>query len=264
MDLIKEISKEKLVIMVTHNPDLAEKYSTRIVKLLDGEVSSDSMVCSNEEEQKEKFANSATPEKAKMSFWTAFRLSARNLMCKLKRTLMVGFAGSIGIIGVSVVLALSSGITDYINSMQEDMLSGNPITITEQAYDINAMMNSMTRSEKKEILKESNYIYVDSILEKLAKRAEKMNSILVTNEINEDYVAYLKNMPSSYLESLAFDYGVDLSFSIYTDFTVNNKTRSTSIATIKNIYASLLEETEFKVIFICSINPFTSIYSTIT
>ena len=246
MDLIKEISKEKLVIMVTHNPDLAEKYSTRIVKLLDGEVSSDSMVCSNEEEQKEKFANSATPEKAKMSFWTAFRLSARNLMCKLKRTLMVGFAGSIGIIGVSVVLALSSGITDYINSMQEDMLSGNPITITEQAYDINAMMNSMTRSEKKEILKESNYIYVDSILEKLAKRAEKMNSILVTNEINEDYVAYLKNMPSSYLESLAFDYGVDLSFSIYTDFTVNNKTRSTSIATIKNIYASLLEETEFK------------------
>lgn len=246
MDLIKEISKEKLVIMVTHNPELAEKYSTRIVKLLDGEVSSDSMVCSNEEEQKEKFANSATPEKAKMSFWTAFRLSARNLMCKLKRTLMVGFAGSIGIIGVSVVLALSSGITDYINSMQEDMLSGNPITITEQAYDINAMMNSMTRSEKKEILKESNYIYVDSILEKLAKRAEKMNSILVTNEINEDYVAYLKNMPSSYLESLAFDYGVDLSFSIYTDFTVNNKTRSTSIATIKNIYASLLEETEFK------------------
>lgn len=246
MDLIKEISKEKLVIMVTHNPELAEKYSTRIVRLLDGEVSSDSMICSNEEEQKEKFANSATPEKAKMSFWTAFRLSARNLMSKLKRTLMVGFAGSIGIIGVSVVLALSSGITDYINSMQEDMLSGNPITITEQAYDINAMMNSMTRSEKKEILKESNYIYVDSILEKLAKRAEEMNSILVTNEINEDYVAYLKNMPSSYLESLAFDYGVDLSFSIYTDFTVNNKTRSTSIATIKNIYASLLEETEFK------------------
>lgn len=171
MDLIKEISKEKLVIMVTHNPELAEKYSTRIVRLLDGEVSSDSMICSNEEEQKEKFANSATPEKAKMSFWTAFRLSARNLMCKLKRTLMVGFAGSIGIIGVSVVLALSSGITDYINSMQEDMLSGNPITITEQAYDINAMMNSMTRSEKKEILKESNYIYVDSILEKTCKKS---------------------------------------------------------------------------------------------
>lgn len=246
MDLIKEISKEKLVIMVTHNPELAEKYSTRIVRLLDGEVSSDSMVCTNDEEEKEKFTNVASSEKAKMSFWTAFKLSARNLMSKFKRTLMVGFAGSIGIIGISVVLALSSGITDYISSMQEDMLSGNPITITEQTYDINAMMNSMSPSDKKQILKESNYIYVDSMLERLAKRAEEMNSILVTNEINEDYVQYLKDMPAGYLDSMAFDYGIDLSFSIYTDFTVNNKTRSTSIATIKNIYASLLGETEFK------------------
>ena len=242
MELLKEVANDRLVIMVTHNAEIAEEYSTRIIELRDGKVVNDSKEFDKNEEVKK----IKRTKKTNMSFKTALSLSLNNLMTKKGRTLLTAFAGSIGIIGVSVVLALSSGITDYINSMQEDMLSGNPITITEQAYDINAMMNSMTRSEKKEILKESNYIYVDSILEKLAKRAEEMNSILVTNEINEDYVAYLKNMPSSYLESLAFDYGVDLSFSIYTDFTVNNKTRSTSIATIKNIYASLLEETEFK------------------
>ena len=101
MDLIKEISKEKLVIMVTHNPELAEKYSTRIVRLLDGIINDDSNPCSDEEEEKELTRNDdlEVTEKAKMSFWTAFKLSSRNLLSKFKRTLMVGLAGSIGIIG---------------------------------------------------------------------------------------------------------------------------------------------------------------------
>ena len=152
MDLIKEISKEKLVIMVTHNPELAEKYSTRIVRLLDGVINDDSNPCSDEEEEKEltKNEDAQIKEKAKMSFWTAFKLSGRNLLSKFKRTLMVGLAGSIGIIGVSLVLALSSGISGYIDDMQEDMLSGIPITISEQAYDLNAMMGSLSTFEQAE------------------------------------------------------------------------------------------------------------------
>ena len=148
MELIKEIAKEKLVIMVTHNPDLAEQYSTRIVRLLDGEIIEDTNPYSEEDEikdtetRKEKIASELKKEqeesvkgkkkvilkeKAKMSMWTAFKLSARNLYSKMKRTVLVVIAGSIGIIGVASVLSVSQGVNDYINSMQDDLLSGNPV-----------------------------------------------------------------------------------------------------------------------------------------
>lgn len=143
MELIKDISKEKLVIMVTHNPDLAEKYSTRIVRLLDGTVVSDSNPFSEKAEEQERLSEEkifvqAKKERAKMSLWTAFKLSARNLWTKRARTIMTCLAGSIGIIGVSLVLAVSAGVKGYIASMQDDMLSGNPITIEESTYDLNA------------------------------------------------------------------------------------------------------------------------------
>ena len=160
MDLIKEIANEKLVIMVTHNPDLAYKYSTRIVKFLDGQLVDDSNPFTEEEEQQEITAIEAeekekyeaelakidqndekalkkfkkeknSKERAKMSFWTAFKLSARNLWSKRARTIMVGIAGSIGIIGVASVLSVSTGVRDYITSVQDDLLSGNPIRVTE-------------------------------------------------------------------------------------------------------------------------------------
>lgn len=254
MDLIKDISKEKLVIMVTHNPDLAKKYSTRIVRLLDGEINDDSNPCTDEEELNEKKEINSEEqtkiEKAKMSFWTSFKLSARNLISKFKRTLMVGLAGSIGIIGVSLVLSLSSGITDYINNLQEDMLSGNPITITEQTYDINAMMNSMSKMEKIGIVKEAGIVNVNSILKTLAERREMMDSIMVTNEITKEYIDYIKSIPSEYLETVSYDYGIDILHNIYTDFNgagVKDKNKElTSLAVIKNAYQSLLSETEFK------------------
>ena len=164
MDLIREIAGERLVIMVTHNPELAEQYSTRIVRLLDGLVIEDTNPFAAEDEiaeceataaaeraadelaEQELIAAGATErevkraarrrrEKAKMSFFTAFRLSARNLLSKRRRTALVGFAGSIGIIGIAMVLAISAGISGYIVSMQDDMLSGNPITSTQSAYD---------------------------------------------------------------------------------------------------------------------------------
>lgn len=253
MDLIKEISREKLVIMVTHNPELAEKYSTRIVKLLDGEIADDSNPCTDEEEKKEnteKNGEQGDQEKAKMSFWTSFKLSARNLVSKLKRTIMVGLAGSIGIIGVSLVLSLSSGITDYIDDLQEDMLSGNPITITESTYDINAMISQMTTTEKNDIVKEAGIVGVNSILKTLAERSKMMESIMVTNEINQNYLDYIKGIPSEYLETISYGYGIDISHNIYTNFVGSGVTDSsktlTSLATIQSTYQALLLETEFQ------------------
>ena len=139
MELIKDIAKERLVIMVTHNPDLANQYSTRIVKLLDGELQEDSNPYSEKEEAKEeniKTKEELRKESAKMSIPTAIKLSAQNLKSKGKRTALVSFAGSIGIVGVSCVLALSSGIHGYIDTMQDDLLSGNPITISRQTYNV--------------------------------------------------------------------------------------------------------------------------------
>ena len=143
MDLMKEIAGERLVIMVTHNPELAERYSTRTISLKDGEVIYDTHPFTAEEEEAEQAAEKAeapeegkpVKERAKMGVGTAFGLSGRNLLAKRGRTIMVGIAGSIGIIGVAIVLAFSSGIQGYINSMQNDMLSGYPLYISENAVD---------------------------------------------------------------------------------------------------------------------------------
>ena len=218
--------------------------------MLDGIINDDSNPCSDEEEEKELTRNDdlEVTEKAKMSFWTAFKLSSRNLLSKFKRTLMVGLAGSIGIIGVSLVLALSSGISGYIDDMQEDMLSGNPITITEQAYDLNAMIGSLSNFEQAEIVVKNGFVGINSMLELLAKRAETMNSIMVTNEINEDYVNYIKAMPKEYVEDISYGYGIDISNNIYTDFASKKggDAQKTSLTAIKQIYKALLSETEFK------------------
>ena len=163
MELIREIAGERLVIMVTHNPELAEQYSTRIVRLLDGEIIEDTDPVTED-------APEALPEptgkkeKAKMSVLTAFRLSARNLISKKGRTAMVGFAGSIGIIGIALVLAFSAGIKGYIASMQDDMLSGNPITIEATGLDLSSITDMMDTDDKIEIIKNPNSVYISSMV----------------------------------------------------------------------------------------------------
>lgn len=249
MDLIKEISKEKLVIMVTHNPDLAEEYSTRIVRLLDGQINSDSNPCSDEVETTEIVVDdeeTKIKEKAKMSFWTAFKLSGRNLLSKFKRTLMVGLAGSIGIIGVSLVLALSSGITDYIDNLQEDMLSGNPITITEQTYDLNGMMSSISSFEVAETVIKNGEVSVNSMLELLAKRQKQMDNLFITNEIDQNYIDYLNAMPKEYIEDIVYGYGIDITNNIYTNLKEKDDSEGldTSITAIKQIYKSILQQSD--------------------
>lgn len=250
MDLIKEIAAEKLVIMVTHNPDLAYKYSTRIVKLLDGEVQDDSNPFNVSDEaaeiallreaeaasDKEELAkidvndkkalakynkNKNAKEKAKMSFWTAFKLSARNLYTKFKRTAMVVIAGSIGIIGVSAVLAVSQGVRDYITSIQDDLLSGNPIAITKSGVDYETLMNSSSFQTRTEAIKKSTEegkVNVNSAVQYLIQNEKALDSLTFKNEFDENYISYLLSMPKEYYSAISMRYGMDVDYNIYTDF----------------------------------------------
>lgn len=252
MDLIVEISKEKLVIMVTHNPDLAKQYSNRIVRLLDGQLISDTNPYSIEEEKasnEEQIHSTAQKEKAKMSFWTAFKLSLRNLFTKKARTILTCIAGSIGIIGVSAVLAVSSGVKNYITSMQDDMLSGNPVSIEEQAYDLSAMMSGMSSSQKKEVLDiKDGYINVNSMIEYLINQGNTMSTMQIKNDITQNYIDYVKSIDPKYAAAITLDYGIDVTNNIYTGFRANqaDASQNISLSAIRNIYTSVLKETEYK------------------
>lgn len=271
MDLMKEIAGERLVIMVTHNPELAEKYSTRIIKLHDGEVVSDSNPYGAEEEMLERGAESggeetvaaetsepsgkgkSVTEKAKMGFGTAFALSARNLIAKRGRTIMVGIAGSIGIIGVAIVLAFSSGITGYIQSMQNDMLSGYPLYVAESSIDYTALLNmtmNMTQQDDKSWYKD-NKIYVNSV----TKTITELAGTTTTNELTQDYIDYVNAMPTEYTETVQYDYGIDFANNIYTEFDYDEAgatdhngdpivSREMSVTGIRSVYTSILERIE--------------------
>lgn len=253
MELIREIAEERLVIMVTHNPELAQQYSTRIVRLLDGNIIEDSDPVSESElsvkSEPEKSAKErkAKSEKAKMSVFTAFRLSAKNLISKKARTAMVGFAGSIGIIGIAMVLAFSAGIKGYIASMQDDMLSGNPITISKTAFDMGAITDMMDVEDKIDIIKNPNSVYISSVVEHLIKTRDDLGNIMVENEITREYVDYVKNMPKEYYNALTLGYGLDFTRTIFTDFfeTTSADGRHVSVKQLTDIYKSVLSETEY-------------------
>ena len=253
MNLIKEISGERLVIMVTHNPELAEEYSSRIIRLVDGKVVKDTNPVTAEELRGSatvtKFAGKKTGrrEKAKMSFFTALRLSARNLISKKGRTAMVGIAGSIGIIGIALVLAFSAGIKGYVASMQDDMLSGNPITITETTFDLNALTGMMNANDKTEIIKNPNNVYISSLVEYLIETSDNLNSMILQNEITEEYIEYVKAMPSEYYNALLLGYGLDLSKTVFADFKVTPSAEAEHISVkhLTDIYKSVLKDTDY-------------------
>ena len=159
MDILKKISKDKLIIMVTHNPDLAEKYSSRIIRILDGTITEDSNPINENYEEKietEKIGRTS------MKFWTAFRLSLNNLLTKKGRTILVAFAGSIGIIGIALVQSVSNGFQAYVDHIQEDTLTSYPLTIMQETTDVASALLSMTtqenKSENSEEIKEEQYI----------------------------------------------------------------------------------------------------------
>lgn len=255
MDLIKEISKEKLVIMVTHNPDLAEKYSTRIVRLLDGELQEDSMPFSSEEEIEECKVEKAAEEertgdkkqkkdKAKMSLWTAFKLSGRNLISKAKRTIMVAIAGCIGIVGISAVLSVSNGVQGYVNNMENDMLSGNPVYISQSALDISTVMGGGASNQQTvNPNNDTDSVYVNSSIQDLYH----MSGALTTNTIDKEYLDYIKKMPEGTCELVKYEYGYKIAPNLYTTIKTNTGSHKMSISAIQALFASVIENVdEFK------------------
>ena len=168
MALLKEIASDRLVIMVTHNPELAESYSTRIIRLNDGKVVGDSDPYTPEAEEE------SAPTRKKhtsMSFFTALSLSLKNLMTKKTRTLLTSFAGSIGIIGIALILSLSTGINAYIESVEEDTLSSYPLTIQQSTVDLSSSMQELMDATKIEGERDPNKIYSNDIMSKMMKTA---------------------------------------------------------------------------------------------
>ena len=171
MELLKDIAKERLVIMVTHNPELAKTYSTRIVQVLDGNILSDS---NPYEPTEEKTQGDIQFTKTKMNFMTALALSFNNLLTKKGRTFLTAFAGSIGIIGIALILALSNGVSDYVKKVQEDTLVSLPLTISEQNQS-NLLATSPDLSEKP--YKDNNELGVNTVLTKLLKKQIGKNDL---------------------------------------------------------------------------------------
>ena len=165
MNILKEVAKDRLVIMVTHNPDLANEYSTRIIRMLDGVIKDDSMPLSEEEASSEKakyitdLLKSKKEKKPSMSLWTSFGLSLKNLFTKKGRTILTSFAGSIGIIGIALIYAVSQGMTTYIDTVQEETLSSYPLTLEAQHLDMSSLLTTFMGTAESEEEHEKDAIY---------------------------------------------------------------------------------------------------------
>ena len=222
MEILKEISKDKLIVMVTHNPELAEKYSTRIVKILDGVITDDSKPFTEEDREKEKDAK-AKDGRTAMKFFTALRLSLNNLMTKKGRTLLTSFAGSIGIIGIALILSISNGVQSYINKVEEDTLSSYPITIDESTVDISSMMQSlMGETEENTENHEDGKIYSRDIMNDMISTL----SSKVTNNNLEALKNYIENENSTIKENASsIQYNYNLNINLYKEDTSNGIVR---------------------------------------
>lgn len=209
MEILKEISKDRLIIMVTHNPELAKKYSSRIVKLLDGKIIDDSNPYKSSEEDVKKARNKKDKSgKASMKFTTAVRLSLNNLMTKKGRTFLTSFAGSIGIIGIALILSLSHGMQSYINRVEEDTLSSYPLTIQEASIDVTSMLEAMMGSGEKEEHND-NKIYSRTIVNNIL---ETVSTKLQTNNL-EEFKKYLESGDTDikdYINAIQYEYNLNL------------------------------------------------------
>ncbi len=217
MELLKEVAKTRLVIMVTHNGDLADRYANRIIRLLDGEIISDTNPIDSET-LTENVAR--RPKKTSMSFITAFKLSLKNLFTKKLRTFVTAFAGSIGIIGVALILALSSGFSAYIEKMQTDTLSSFPLTITSSAFDVSNLM-SMLQVPDAEEYPEAHEIYVNKVMDKLS-------ALYQSNDITDEYVEEaIKTIDPSLTYGIVYTNGIN--FNIFTKQSYSGFNRITRI-----------------------------------
>ncbi len=227
MEILKEISQKKLVVMVTHNPELAEQYSDRIVRLLDGKVISDTKpfdpqteeddlapldvttILPDADAQTVRSRKKKKTKKPSMSFWTALTLSLKNLLTKKGRTIMVSFAGSIGIIGIALILAVSNGIHAYIQRVQEDTLASYPIQITQETMDLGAMMSSMQTNGVPVESQDPNKIYINPTVSQILN----MVTAGYTENNLKDFKAYLEQNYAElapYLTDIRYQYQTQL------------------------------------------------------
>ncbi len=219
MELLKEVARDRLVIMVTHNPELAQQYSTRIVTLKDGKVTGDSNPYRQEEQAPVLTGKQArAAKKPSMSFLTALSLSLTNLRTKMGRTVLTAFAGSIGIIGIALILALSTGINTYINKVQEDTLSSYPITIQAESTDMTALMASLMGARHSEgggggSNPDPDRVYASTVMYDMMD--SMLNAETQTNNL-EAFKEYLDNGGGGIKDMAAVHYSYDFGFDIYT------------------------------------------------
>ena len=219
MELLKEIAKEKLVVMVTHNPDLADSYSTRIVKLLDGKITNDSNPVKENikvDKAKKEKTKKRSSKKTSMSFMTALSLSLNNLMTKKGRTILTAFAGSIGIIGIALILSLSSGVQNYISRVEEDTLSSYPLTVEEQSIDTASMITTLMGKQNNEE-HELDKVYSSNIMTDLIN---SMSAQLDTNNL-EEFKKFLDNNDNMHEYTTDIQYTYRLPIELYKSNTSN-------------------------------------------
>ena len=208
MQLLKQIAKDRLVIMVTHNPNLADKYSSRIVRLLDGQVIEDT----NPYEAKDSELEHKKPgKKAAMSIWTAFSLSLRNLFTKKARTILTAFAGSIGIIGIALILSLSSGFQNYIYDVQQDALSNYPLTINSTNVDMASFFQSSGSNQDREEYPDDNTVHSNNFL---GDMFNSMTDSIVQNDLKSLKKYLEENIDRSKISGIQYTY--NFNYNIYT------------------------------------------------
>ena len=256
MELLKEISKDRLIIMVTHNPELAKDYSTRIVRLLDGVITDDSDPYSLEDMEadirakeaakvktsEKKIKKSGKKQKTSMSFFTALSLSFNNLMTKKTRTILTAFAGSIGIIGIAMILSISNGIQLYIDRVQRDTLSSYPITLQAEAIDISSMVSSMTGNSDSEEHEDKSKIYSNDIMGDMINTMVKE---VKSNNLSE-FKKYIENGSSdikSYVSDIQYSYDVPLN--IYMKDTSNGVEQLNPSTMFDSIYGEGATSTSY-------------------
>ena len=208
MDILREIARDKLIIMVTHNPELAEGYANRIIRLKDGLIVGDS----NPFDAPDDLKSDARPKKTSMSLFTALALSTNNLMTKKARTLLTAFAGSIGIIGIALIMSLSNGIQNYIDKVQEDTLSSDPITIQAESVDMTSLMTSLmgVQSGNDGTRHEKDAVYSSSVMYDMVNSF--VSADLETNNLKA-FKAYIEDENSEigqYISSVQYSYNVDI------------------------------------------------------
>ena len=242
MEILKEISKDKLIIMVTHNPELAEKYSTRIINLLDGLVTNDTnpyeggVVEPIKDKNADKKEKKLKAKKTSMSFLTALSLSLNNLMTKKGRTILTAFAGSIGIIGIALILSLSSGVQNYIDHVQEDTLSSYPLQIEHQTFDLTELLTSMTGETKVPEDRVKDKIYSNGIMYNIVN---SLVSQVITNNL-KDFKSFLDDPANGIGElTTSIKYTYQTQLNVYRADFDNGLVKTNPSTIIDDLYASM-------------------------